>query len=74
MFDALLSCAAFLFLIGLMITAMVAVRKQWVLLIDLPFTVRELVAKGYRNFRLQAGEDTKRVELRAWKGSKARSR
>jgi hypothetical protein len=53
---------------------MVAVRKQWVLLIDLPFTVRELAAKGYRNFRLQAGEDTKRVELRAWKGTKNRPR
>jgi hypothetical protein len=59
---------------GLIITAMVAVRKQWVLLIDLPFTVRELAAKGYRNFRLQAGEDTKRVELRAWKGTKNRPR
>ena len=53
---------------------MVAVRKEWVLLIDLPFKVRELAAKGYRNFRLQAGEDTKRVELRAWKGIRVRSR
>jgi hypothetical protein len=34
-------------------------------MLDLPFTVRELVAKKYRNFRMQAGEDTKRVELRA---------
>jgi hypothetical protein len=53
---------------------MVAVRKKWVLLIDLPFAVRELVAEGYPSFRLQAGEDTKRVELRAWKGRRAKSR
>ena len=55
-----------------MILRMVAVRKEWVLLIDVPFKVRELVSKGYRNFRLQAGEDTKRVELRARKGRKCR--
>jgi hypothetical protein len=55
-------------MMGSIITYMVAVRKKWVLLIDLPFAVRELVAEGYRSFRMEAGEDTKRVELRAWKG------
>ena len=69
--EASVSSARLLSAIGPIIARMVAVRKEWVLLIDLPFKVRELASKGYRSFRLEAGEDTRRVELRAWKGPKA---
>jgi hypothetical protein len=71
---ALLSRGGFLFPIAPIIIGMVATLKKWLLLIDIPFALRQLVEQGYTEFRFHAGEDTRRVELRAWKGPRTKPR
>ena len=61
---------ASLFTIGSMNNGMVAVLKKWVLLIDLPFQVRELMQAGYHSFRFDTQDDTKRVQVKAWRRPK----
>jgi len=53
-----------------MIKGMVAILKRWVLLIDLPYTLRELQQKGYGRVFLEIDRETKRVEIRAWRRQK----
>jgi hypothetical protein len=48
--------------------------QKWVLVLDIPRTIYELQKLGYRHFRADFEEDTRRVHLKAWKDVKARGR
>ena len=49
---------------------MVAVLKKWVLLLDLPYVLRDLAAKGYTRAVLDIDPATKRTEIKTWKRPK----
>ena len=52
---------------------MVSVRKEFVLVIDIPRKIYEYQKRGYNHFEADFAGDSRRVQIRAWK-RKDRSR
>lgn len=46
---------------------MVAINKEWVLVIDIPKKIYEYQKRGYTHFEADFTDDTRRVELRFWR-------
>ena len=46
---------------------MVSVRKEFVLIIDIPRKIYEAQKLGYTHFEADFTQDSRRVELRAWR-------
>ncbi len=53
---------------------MTSTLQKWVLVLDIPREIYALQKSGYRHFRADFEEDTRRVHLRAWKEVKAKGR
>ncbi|MDG6917515.1 MAG: hypothetical protein JRM85_07995 [Nitrososphaerota archaeon] len=53
---------------------MVAINKEWVLIIDIPKKIYEYQKRGYTHFEADFTDDTRRVELRFWRRPEERPR
>ena len=49
---------------------MVAINKEWVLIIDIPKKIYEYQKRGYTHFEADFTDDTRRVEVRFWRRPK----
>lgn len=53
---------------------MTSTLQKWVLILDIPREIYDLQKRGYRHFRADFEEDTRRVHLRAWMEVKAKGK
>jgi len=53
---------------------MVSVLRRWVLMLDLPYTLRQLQERGFNKIFLELAPDTKRAQIKAWKYKKVEVR